>query len=138
MPDVFLPEKRSAVMSRIRGKGNKDTELRMIGIFREHGITGWRRNVALFGKPDFVFRKERLAVFIDGCFWHNCPKHCRMPAGNREFWEVKLGKNRVRDRLVNRTLRAKGWRVMRIWEHDLAKKREAATVRMVRCRLEDR
>ena len=110
----------------------------MIGIFREHGITGWRRNVALFEKPDFVFRKERLAVFIDGCFWHNCPKHCRMPAGNREFWEVKLGKNRVRDRLVNRTLRAKGWRVMRIWEHDLAKKREAATVRMVRCRLQDR
>jgi len=125
-------------MSAIRGKGDKDTELRMIRIFREHGITGWRRNVALFGKPDFVFRKERLAVFIDGCFWHNCPKHCRMPAGNREFWEAKLGKNRVRDRLVNRTLRAKGWRVMRIWEHDLAKKRESATVRMVRCRLQDR
>jgi DNA mismatch endonuclease (patch repair protein) len=66
MPDVFTKAKRSTVMSLIRGSGNKDTELRMIALFRAHGIVGWRRRAALFGKPDFVFRRERVVVFVDG------------------------------------------------------------------------
>jgi DNA mismatch endonuclease (patch repair protein) len=106
-------------MSRIRSHGNKDTELVLAKLFRRHGITGWRRNQRIFGKPDFVFRKARLAVFVDGCFWHRCPKHCRMPKSNRGFWRRKFFSNRRRDRLVNRTLRKAGWRVLRIWEHDL-------------------
>jgi hypothetical protein len=65
MPDVFTKAKRSAVMSRIRGSGNRDTELRLIALFRAHGISGWRRRMALFGKPDFVFRRERVVVFVD-------------------------------------------------------------------------
>src|ERR1700681_3705941 len=101
MPDVFTREKRSAIMARIRGSGNKDTELRMITLFRASGITGWRRDQAIFGKPDFVFRRERVAIFVDGCCWHGCPnpKHSPMPKGNADFWFKKLSGNRVRDRL---------------------------------------
>lgn len=71
------------------------------------------------GRPDFVFLKQRLAVFMDGCFWHACPKHSNVPANNRAFWFKKLTGNRSRDRVVNRTLRSEGWRVVRIWEHEL-------------------
>ncbi len=124
MPDVFTQEKRSHVMSRIRGSGNRDTELRLIQLFREHRIGGWRRNRPLFGKPDFVFPKNRVAVFVDGCFWHGCPKpkHSPMPKNRAEWWAAKLQRNRERDLLVTRTLRKQGWRVTRIWECDLAKK----------------
>jgi len=128
MSDVFTKSKRSEVMSRIHGSGNKDTELRLITIFRAHRVTGWRRGSKLPGKPDFVFPARRLAVFVDGCFWHGCPKHCRMPASNRKFWRNKITRNRQRDREVGRLLRARGWRVLRIWEHALARKHEKRTV----------
>ncbi|WP_031597636.1 very short patch repair endonuclease [Ferrovum myxofaciens] len=120
MTDVFTKAKRSEVMSRIRGSGNKGTELALAKLFRKHGVTGWRRNQPLFGKPDFTFRRQRIIVFVDGCFWHGCPKHCSMPANNRGFWENKLTANKERDRLVTQTLRKQGWRVIRVWEHDLA------------------
>lgn len=119
MPDVFTKAKRSQVMSRIRGRGNKETEIALARIFRAERITGWRRHTALIGRPDFAFRTQRLVIFVDGCFWHGCPKHSNMPANNRTFWMKKLTGNQVRDRLVTRTLRKEGWRVVRIWEHEL-------------------
>ena len=122
MPDVFTKEKRSEVMSLIRGKGNKRTEGVLVRIFKELGITGWRRHLKLPGKPDFTFRKQRLTVFVDGCFWHGCPKCYRAPKGNREFWETKIVRNRARDREVTRELKKRGWRVLRIAEHSLKKK----------------
>jgi DNA mismatch endonuclease, patch repair protein len=117
--DFLTKEKRSALMSTIRGQGNKDTELALAKLFRLNKITGWRRNQKIFGKPDFVFPDLKLAVFVDGCFWHGCPKHSNLPATNRPFWRKKFAANQTRDRLVNRTLRARGWRVLRIWEHEL-------------------
>jgi len=131
MPDVFTKAKRSAVMSRIRGRGNKATELALIKLLRQHRITGWRRNQTVFGKPDFLFRRNRLALFVDGCFWHGCPKHCKLPTGNRAFWQKKFAANKARDRRVNRELRRLGWRVIRIWEHDLSK-RGKACIRRIR------
>ena len=125
MPDVFTKAKRSEVMSRIRGRGNKNTELALVKLFRKHGITGWRRHLKVFGRPDFAFREKRLAVFVDGCFWHGCPRHCKIPVGNRAFWEKKLSANWERDRRVNRVLGKDGWRVVRIWEHNLAKRGES-------------
>ena len=116
MADVFTKEKRSAVMSLIRSRGNRATELRLIALMRAHGITGWRRNAPVFGKPDFVFRRERVAVFVDGCFWHGCPRHATKPATRAEWWAAKLARNSERDRTVSRTLRASGWKVLRIWE----------------------
>jgi DNA mismatch endonuclease (patch repair protein) len=103
MADVFSKTKRSDVMSRIRSHGNKETELALIAFLRLHGITGWRRRQPLFGKPDFVFREARVAVFVDGCFWHGCPRHGTRPKTNAGFWNEKIRRNIARDRLVNRT-----------------------------------
>lgn len=119
MADVFSKKKRSDVMSRIRSRGNKATEVALAKLFRRRQISGWRRNQKVFGKPDFVFPKSRTAVFVDGCFWHGCPKHGTQPKGNRNFWKNKFARNLARDRLVNRTLRSANWRVLRIWEHTL-------------------
>jgi len=130
MPDIWTKEKRSAVMSRIRGHGNKDTELRLIAIFRADGVTGWRRKQKLPGKPDFVFRKARVAIFVDGCFWHGCPKCYRRPDSNKKYWDAKIIRNHQRDRDVNRLLRRIGWRVVRVWEHDLARKPGQVLVRI--------
>lgn len=132
MADVFSPRKRSQVMSRIRSRGNKDTELVLAQLFRRHGITGWRRNQRVFGKPDFVFQKFKLTVFVDGCFWHHCPIHGTQPRGNHSFWNEKFARNQARARLVNRTLRRKGWRVLRIWEHELQRKQEIQLLRKLR------
>lgn len=129
MADVFTKAKRSLVMSRIRGRGNKDTEIVLAALLRRNRIVGWRRHHAIFGRPDFVFAKLRLAIFVDGCFWHGCPRHATQPKNNAAFWMKKLAGNRARDRLVSRTLRAKGWRVMRIWEHDLTKKNQPRLLR---------
>lgn len=120
MADVFTKAKRSEVMSRIRGSGNNGTELALVKLFRKYGVTGWRRNQPLFGKPDFTFRLQRVVVFVDGCFWHGCPKHFNLPVNNRAFWKEKLVANKQRDLLVTKTLRKLGWRVIRVWEHDLS------------------
>ena len=129
MTDVFTKRKRSEVMSQIRGRGNKDTELALAKLFRANGIAGWRRNQPVFGKPDFIFPKLKLAVFVDGCFWHGCPKHKTKPKNNALFWERKLSSNKLRDRLVTRTLRKQGWRVLRMWEHELARKNRERLLR---------
>lgn len=133
MADVFSKRKRSELMSRVRSSGNELTELALVRIFRQHGVSGWRRGFPLFGKPDFVFVRERLVVFVDGCFWHGCPRHGTTPSTNSPFWERKLARNRARDRLVNRKLGEKGWRVLRVWQHELSLKNEARVVlRIVR------
>jgi DNA mismatch endonuclease, patch repair protein len=100
-------------------------------LFRRHRITGWRRSRKIFGKPDFIFPKFKLAFFVDGCFWHGCPKHETKPKNNRVFWHRKLSANKKRDRLVTRTLRRSGWRVLRIWEHELTRKNEARLLRRI-------
>ncbi len=119
MSDVFTKKKRSKVMAAIRSKGNKDTELKLVVILRAHGITGWRRHQPIPGKPDFVFPRERLALFVDGCFWHGCRRHLRMPQSNRQYWQQKISRNVARDRTTNRLLKKAGWRVLRVWEHSL-------------------
>ncbi len=150
IPDILPKTKRPDVVSRIRGRGNEVKELRLMVVFRAHGITGWRRGAVLHWKvergklkpfrvhPDFIFRELKLAVFVDGCFWHGCPKHATKPASNRAFWRRKLSANKTRDRsspsfdptsrLVTRTLRQQSWRVLRVWEHELARKHEARLV----------
>lgn len=121
MPDILTKQQRSWTMSRVRSHGNKTTELVFVDILRRNRITGWRRRFPLFGKPDFVFRKLRVAIFIDGCFWHGCARHCRYPNSNTFYWRDKIAGNERRDRFVRRSLRAKGWRVLRIWQHELAR-----------------
>jgi DNA mismatch endonuclease, patch repair protein len=127
MSDVFSKAKRSEVMSRIRSHGNKETELALIRIFRRERISGWRRHRDLIGKPDFVFERQRVAVFVDGCFWHLCSRCGNLPKSNAEFWKTKLQGNVRRDRVVSHRLRSDGWFVLRIWEHELRMPNKAAT-----------
>ncbi len=119
MVDVFDKTKRSEIMSRVRSKGNVATEKKLLALFRENGIKGWRRNYPLFGKPDFVFPKKRVAVFVDGEFWHGHPTKGQIPETNSDFWRNKIERNKDRDRLVNKTLIGKRWKVVRIWQHEL-------------------
>jgi DNA mismatch endonuclease (patch repair protein) len=133
MSDVFSKAKRSEVMSLIRSRGNKATEGAFMKLLRCHKISGWRRHTSVrltargtmdggrraSVKPDFVFRGPRVAVFIDGCFWHGCPLHGTKPVGNAVFWREKLAINRARDRFVTKSLRRSRWTVLRIWEHQL-------------------
>ena len=132
MADIYSKAKRSQIMSRIRARGNLKTELALAKLLRQHRITGWRRHFKLFGNPDFVFQEYRLAIFVDGCFWHGCPKHASAPATNRAFWKKKLHQNKDRDRLVTRTLRKRGWHVLRIWQHELARKNKTRCLLRVR------
>ncbi|MFA5192193.1 MAG: very short patch repair endonuclease [Verrucomicrobiia bacterium] len=119
MADVLSKKKRSQVMATIHSHGNKDTELKLASILRANDVTGWRRLQRIPGKPDFAFRKQRLAVFVDGCFWHGCRWHCRMPKSRQSFWRPKIARNKARDVEVGRLLRMSGWRVLRFWEHSL-------------------
>ncbi|MCX5734950.1 MAG: very short patch repair endonuclease [candidate division NC10 bacterium] len=114
--DTFSPAQRSWIMAQVRSSRNRTTEQSLVGVFRCHRMTGWRRNFCLFGKPDFVFPNHRLAIFVDGCFWHGHPTKCRLPKSNRDYWTKKILRNVTRDREVSRTLRKMGWRVLRIWE----------------------
>jgi len=119
-------------MAAVRSRGNKATELILVGLFRAAGLKGWRRHAAILGRPDFVFSKERVAVFVDGCFWHGCPKHCRMPASNRKYWVSKIDRNVRRDRVTRKVLRANGWKVVRVWEHELKTRPQSVVTRISR------
>jgi DNA mismatch endonuclease (patch repair protein) len=91
------------------------------------GIRGWTlgHNTDLPGTPDFIFARARLAIFLDGCFWHGCRRCRSIPKANRVFWLAKIQGNKVRDRKVVRLLRGIGWNVIRIWEHELRINRDA-------------
>jgi len=120
MVDMFEPRERSRIMGRIRSNGNYSTELRFVRIMRKYKIAGWRRRHKLPGHPDFVFVKRKVAVFIDGDFWHGNPRKFRLPKSNCAYWEKKILGNRKRDRAVTRSLKKMGWHVLRVWESSLA------------------
>ena len=113
-------ELRSRIMRSNKSRGNLSTELALIGLMRSAQISGWRRGVLLPGRPDFVFKRERIAVFVDGCYWHGC-KCRRLPSDNRNYWEEKFQANQARDKKVTQELRAQEWTVVRFWEHQLKK-----------------
>jgi DNA mismatch endonuclease (patch repair protein) len=117
--DIFTRAERSRIMAAVKSKGNKLTEARLVRLFREYRITGWRRHLPLPGSPDFTFRQKRVVIFVDGCFWHGCAKHLRMPLSNKLYWEKKISRNMIRDRIAAKQLREKGWKVIRVWEHEL-------------------
>jgi len=122
---------RTRIMRNNRASGNQSTELRLIELMSEARISGWRRHSMLFGRPDFVFPKARVAVFVDGCFWHGCSCK-RTPTANSAFWVQKVLTNRSRDRRVSRILRDRGWQVIRIWEHQLKKNPRRVLLRIAR------
>ena len=129
--DTVSPKERSRIMAQVKSAGNRSTEMKAIALFKKYGIKGWRRKYPLTGKPDFVFLREKLALFIDGCYWHGCPRHCRMPSSNREYWAEKIERNMTRDKAVAKELRAKNWTVIRVWEHELKTKNKPPKLRKI-------
>jgi DNA mismatch endonuclease (patch repair protein) len=125
MTDVFSPEKRSAVMRRVKGKDTAP-ELKVRRLLRRLGV-GYRLHRAdLPGKPDIAMPGRKLALFVHGCFWHghDCARGARTPKANRPYWEAKIGRNRARDAEHRAALEAMGWRAVTLWECEL--KDEAA------------
>ena len=123
MADVFDKDKRSSIMKNVRSKGNKTTELKLIEIFRANGIIGWRRGYKVKGSPDFVFLKKRIAVFVDGCFWHGHDCRNTRPKDNEDYWAKKRERNIQRDKNVTAAFENRKWTVIRIWECELSKKK---------------
>jgi DNA mismatch endonuclease, patch repair protein len=120
MTDTLSREDRSLLMTAVKSKGNASTELRALDVLRGKGIVGWRRHPAyIAGKPDFYFPTQKVALFIDGCFWHGCPRCGRLPKSRLKFWRAKIIANRRRDTVVNRTLAKRKICVIRVWEHEL-------------------
>ncbi|MVP00962.1 very short patch repair endonuclease [Paenibacillus lutrae] len=128
MADVYDKDTRSSVMQKVRSKGNKSTELRLINLFKEYGITGWRRNYPVKGHPDFVFFDKRAAIFVDGCFWHG--HNCRntSPKENADYWDKKRKRNILHDQKITDIFEKRGWTVVRIWECELKKKNQHETM----------
>lgn len=116
--DNLTPEQRRKNMQNIRSEGTRPEQL-IAKELRKRKIYFAKNVKTIFGKPDFVFRKKRITVFVDSDFWHGHKKRCIMPKSNCEFWEQKIERNKQRDKAVNRELRRKGWVVIRLWERDI-------------------
>lgn len=117
MADILSPQERSERMSRVKGGDTKPEVIFRKALWRE-GLR-YRLRYNVFGRPDIVFPGPKVAVFVDGCFWHGCPKHYRPPKTRTDWWENKISGNKKRDLKVTRQLEAEGWRVLRFWTHDL-------------------
>lgn len=115
--DVLTSQQRSRCMSSIRSKNTKPEILLRKALWAK-GLR-YRLHFELPGRPDLVFKKNKLAVFCDGCFWHRCPKHFNLPATNTVFWLDKISRNVERDKKVNIMLKDMGWTVLRFWEHEI-------------------
>lgn len=121
--DVHSKAQRSFNMSRVKST-NTSTEVHFRKFLWSQGIRGYRIHAKITGKPDLFFPKKRLAVFIDGCFWHKCKKCFIKPKSNIKFWEEKINSNIKRDRKVNKKLRDEAIIVIRFWEHKAERKKE--------------
>ena len=130
--DTVSKAKRSKIMAAVKGKGNRSTEWKIRSRLISAGISGWSlHNKNLFGTPDFTFEKQKVAVFLDGCFWHGCKSCKNIPTSNRKFWLQKIEQNKKRDRLVNKKLRRMGWKVVRFWEHKIKKNPIGCTEKII-------
>ncbi|MGO8243527.1 very short patch repair endonuclease [Rhizobium johnstonii] len=120
MADVLTTEQRRLNMSRNKGR-NTRPEIKLRSALHAAGLRFRIHRRDLPGSPDIVFPAARIAVFVDGCFWHGCPIHGAKPKTNEEFWASKLARNRLRDHEVGLQLSGLGWHVLRIWEHEVRK-----------------
>lgn|SRR3989344_1547940 len=118
MADILSKQKRSWVMSRIKST-RTGPELKIKRFMKLLGFICQPKGI--YGKPDFANKNLRMAVFIDGCFWHKCPNHYKDPKTNNSYWVSKIKRNVRRDKMVSKILRKGGWKVIRIWEHTIEK-----------------
>lgn len=130
MADVLTPEQRKLVMSRIRGK-DTGPEMKIRKLLFAKGIRGYRIHYDLPGKPDIVFTRQKVVIFIDGCFWHKCPVCFKEPETRKDFWMNKINSNVERDQKNSQILKEMGWKVIRIWEHEVRKDPEGVVDRII-------
>ena len=130
MTDVLTPEQRAYNMSRIRGK-NTVPEIKLRKMLFAAGIRGYRIHYNLPGKPDIVFVRKKIVVFIDGCFWHKCPADFQAPETRKDFWMKKIQSNIDRDKKINKQLKHEGWTIIRIWEHEIKKDPENVVKKII-------
>lgn len=132
MESLNNKDARSKIMRSVKPKGNKTTELRLIQLFKENQIRGWRRGYNVKGHPDFVFLKLKIAVFVDGCFWHGHDCRNTRPKENAEYWNKKRLKNMEHDQEITALFESRGWTVIRIWECELSKKNAPTTMAYIK------
>jgi DNA mismatch endonuclease (patch repair protein) len=136
--DKYTAHVRSRMMAAVRSRGNRTTERRLRACMIRAGLKGWSvQPPDVAGRPDFVFTEQRLAIFVDGAFWHGAPGFNRFPKSRLEYWKPKIERNKLRDASVNRKLRAAGWSVLRFWDHEL-EQNPRAVVRTIEDRLRAR
>jgi len=116
-------------MSRIRSKHTKP-EVALRKALRARGIHNYRINNKLLGRPDLYFSKEKIVVFVDGCFWHKCPSCYIEPKSNAQYWIRKIKGNLQRDKALNIKLKKAGYYVIRLWEHDLKENMDKGITRI--------
>lgn len=116
LPEYAESAQRSKIMAAVKSRGNASTELKMRRLLRANKLSGWRRHLEITGTPDFSWSKKKVALFVDGCFWHKCPHCFRKPKSNLSYWDNKVESNKARDRRINKNLQLAGWRVVRVWE----------------------
>ena len=124
--DVFSKKKRSEIMSKIRSKDTKIEILFRKALWKS-GFRYRKNSSKYFGKPDIVLPKYKTVIFIDSCFWHNCPKHGYLPKSNLRYWRKKIERNKERDKEVSKHYKKQNWKIFRIWEHEI-KKNSAKTI----------
>jgi len=121
MPDTVSKKKRSEIMSRIKSKDSKIEILFRKELWKQ-GFRYRKNSTKHFGKPDVVLLKYKTVISIDSCFWHGCKKHCRIPVVRKKYWTEKITRNKKRDKEVLKYYKKQGWKIFRIWEHDLINK----------------
>lgn len=120
MTDRVSKTQRSYNMSQVKCR-DTGLEIKLRKELYRRGLKGYRTRSKLFGKPDIVFTKYKLAIFVDGCFWHKCPICFKKPSTETDFWDKKIENNVLRDSEVNKKLSNDGWKVLRFWEHEINK-----------------
>ena len=130
MVDVHTKQQRSFNMSRIKGKNTKP-EIKLRKVLFKNGCRGFRVSSKITGKPDIVFTKKKIAVFIDGCYWHKCMKCFIKPKTKTKWWMEKINRNVTHDNEVDTQLKSYGWKVLRFWEHDINKSIDKVLNKMI-------
>ena len=137
MTDVMTKTQRSFNMSQIKRQNTKP-EIRLRKALTSNKLTGYRIKSKLSGKPDIVYTKRKVVIFVDGCFWHKCQLCFKRPSTNTKFWDKKISDNIKRDKLTNNILRKDGWKVIRIWEHHLKKKNITKIIKKIIKKLQEK
>lgn len=123
--DTVSKQKRSKIMSRIKSRDSKIETLFRKELWK-HGFHYRKNSDKYFGKPDVVLRQHKTVIFVDSCFWHGCKKHCRVPTARKSYWLKKIARNVARDKEVKKRYKKQGWKIFRIWEHQIKLSKDKA------------